>query len=347
MGWKPVVVMVLVSLAFAVMNVMVKKAIDEGMNRLVLIILRQLVAALFMAPVAYVCERKAILKLTTEIFMYIFISALLGVSLTQYLFFIGLQYTSATFACAFLNMVPVTTFLMALPFRLERVDLKTKAGMMKIMGATVCVAGALLLTLYKGMALSSPSHSFQSSQHKEAESINHTRTWKWILGSFALFGACSSWSSWFLVQSKILKIYPALYTSTTVMFFQSFLQVSVLNLVTQRRASVWAFSSKLEIATVLYSGLMGSGICLLASSWCIKQKGPVFTAAFNPLTQFIVGAIDLYILGEPLHLGSLLGSILVIFGLYILLWGKSKEAHGIEVKQIEGGRESKESIEAV
>ncbi|XP_020600177.1 WAT1-related protein At3g30340-like [Phalaenopsis equestris] len=347
MGWKEVVVMVLVSAAFAVGNVMVKKAIDGGMNHLVLIMFRQLVATLLMAPVAYVRERKAVLKLTTAIVMHIFLSALLGVSLTQYLFYLGLQCTSTTFACAFLNMVPVMTFLIALPFRLERVDLKIKSGKMKILGATVCVAGAMLLTLYKGTALTSPPDNFKSSQQQE-ESINHIRTWKWVLGSVALFGACFCWSSWFLVQSKILKIYPALYTSTAVMFFQSFLQVLVLSLITQRGASVWLFRSKMEVATVLYMGLLGSGICLLASSWCIKQKGPVFTAAFNPLTQIIVGVIDLYILSEPLHLGSLLGSVLVIAGLYILLWGKNKETQVIEAKQIEGvGRTIKESIQAV
>lgn len=37
-------------------------------------------------------------------------------SVTQYLFLVGIEYTSATFSCAFLNMVPVITFLMALPF---------------------------------------------------------------------------------------------------------------------------------------------------------------------------------------------------------------------------------------
>lgn len=136
--------------------------------------------------------------------------------------------------------------------RLETVDLKRKTGMLKILGATLCVAGAMVLTLYKGRALTRPSQNFPSSQHQE-ESTYHIKTWKWFWGSIALFGACFSWSSWFLVQSKILKIYPALYTSTTVMFFQSFLQTLVLSLVTQRRASVWAFRSKLEIATVLYS----------------------------------------------------------------------------------------------
>ncbi|KAK8946648.1 WAT1-related protein [Platanthera zijinensis] len=330
--------MTAVSAAFAVMNVLVKAAIDGGMNHLLLITLRQLVATLFMAPAAYFFERTCGVKPTAVVIVWIFFSALLGVSLTQYLFFIGLQHTSATFACAFLNMVPVMTFLMALPFRVEKVNLKSKAGMTKILGAMVCIAGAVLLTLYKGSAIVSPvsHHPRFATQRLEPAAAVHIRTWKlWILGSMALFGACSSWSSWFLIQSKITKIYPALYTGTTIMFFQSFLQVLVLSFAVQRSSpAVWVLRSNMEIAAVLYSGVVGSGICAVASSWCIKRNGPVFAAAFSPLTQIIVGAFDFYILGEPLHLGSVLGSILVVVGLYFLLWGKSKEAHVTELKQI-------------
>lgn len=70
--------MLTVNVAFAAMNTMIKKAIDEGMNRLVLITYRQLVATLFMAPVAYITERKTRPKLTAEIFVYLFFSAMLG-----------------------------------------------------------------------------------------------------------------------------------------------------------------------------------------------------------------------------------------------------------------------------
>lgn len=43
------------------------------------------------------------------------------VTLTQYLFLLGLKFTSATFTCAFINMVPVNTFIMALPFGWVRI----------------------------------------------------------------------------------------------------------------------------------------------------------------------------------------------------------------------------------
>ncbi|KAL8095492.1 hypothetical protein AgCh_036797 [Apium graveolens] len=75
------------------------------------------------------------------------------VTLTQYLFLLGLKFTSATFTCAFINMVPVNTFIMAFPFGLEKVNLKHKSGRSKVFGAVVSVGGALLLTLYIGIPL--------------------------------------------------------------------------------------------------------------------------------------------------------------------------------------------------
>jgi len=94
-------------------------------------------------------------------------------------------------------------------------------------------------------------------------------------------------------------------------------------------------------------------------SWCVKQRGPVFTSAFTPLLQMFVAVLDFSILQEEIYLGrldlviiilfsfsffifffflhcfapdpslhamsSVAGSVLVISGSYILLWGKSKE----------------------
>lgn len=101
--------------------------------------------------------------------------------------------------------------------------------------------------------------------------------------------------------------------------------------------------------------MVASGLCYVLLSWCVKQRGPVFTAAFTPLLQIFVAMFDFSVLHEQIHLGrffpqpllifyyiiqdskflissiytfvigSILGSILVITGLYILLWGKSKE----------------------
>lgn len=104
--WRPVMAMLVFNLISAVMTALVKKALQQGLNALVLITLRQLVATLFLAPIAYFKERCGVYaracfnllfiilacqlrpfffscrntrpKLTLEIFVYHFFSAALG-----------------------------------------------------------------------------------------------------------------------------------------------------------------------------------------------------------------------------------------------------------------------------
>nr|XP_034587526.1 WAT1-related protein At4g01440-like [Setaria viridis] len=320
---KPTATMLAVVVVFAVLNTLTKMAFNQGMHTTVLITLRQLTAFLFLAPIAYFRERKTRPKLTLEVFVYLFFSAVLGASLTQWLFFVGLRYTTATFACAFINMTPMFTFLVALPFGMEKLDLKTGAGIAKVIGTTVGFTGAIILALYQGPSLTKPQQPMELSTMGVGHGHGaHT----WVTGSVALLAGAACWSFWFILQSRLGKKYPALYSGNALMFLLSFLQMAAVGLATERDLSVWILRTKLQIITVLFVGIMGSGIGFLAMSWCIEQRGPVFTTAFTPLIQLIAGAINIVALHEQLHVGSALGSALVIAGLYFVLWAKTKEA---------------------
>ncbi|XP_020240909.1 WAT1-related protein At3g30340-like [Asparagus officinalis] len=198
-------------------------------------------------------------------------------------------------------------------YRLERVNLKSKSGITKVAGTLVCLAGAMLLSFYQGIALTNTSHKTSAPN----EDSGHSVRGKWILGTVALFAAIFSWSSWFLLQTKVSEKYPALYSGTAIVFFFSFLQVLVLSLTTERGLSIW--------------GIIGSGVGLLVMSWCVEKRGPVFAAAFSPLIQITVAVIGVSIVHEQLFLGSILGSVLVVVGLYFLLWGKSEDVRNTEV----------------
>uniref|UniRef100_A0A0E0KRD4 WAT1-related protein n=1 Tax=Oryza punctata TaxID=4537 RepID=A0A0E0KRD4_ORYPU len=314
-SWKPTLTMVGVVVVFAVMNTLTKMAFNEGMRTTVLITLRQLIATLFLGPIAYFRERA---------------------SLTQWLFFLGLQYTTATFACAFINMTPIFTFLVALPYGLEKVDLKTGAGIAKVGGTVLGFSGAMILALYQGPSLTKlgpaaarSSSSSSSSSSATAAVVGHGGggAHRWAIGSVALLGGSACWSLWFILQSRIARKYPALYSGTALMFLLSFLQMAAVALAIDRVSlSPWILTTKLQIITVLFVGIVGSGIGFLAMSWCVEQRGPVFTTAFTPLIQIIAAAINVIVLHEQLHLGIAIGSALVIMGLYFVLWGKSKEA---------------------
>lgn len=333
MGWLgdglPVVVMLALNVVAAVLVSLVKVAMDGGLDPLVLVTLQQLTASMFLGPIAYFRERKSRPKLTLEIFAYLFVSAALGAALRQYMIFVGLRYTTATFVTAFSNIAPVLTFLLAIVTRSESLNLKTKDGIAKLVGALISLGGAMVLTFYKGVPLTHTalqhlhSHQHGGAAAAAAGSISSRR---WTLGTVAILGNCVCLSCWFLLHSRLTRKYPHVYSCNAFMSMFSFLQVAVVGLCTQRSISVWIVKSKFQILTVLYAGVVGCGISFVLLTWCIEKRGPVFVAAFIPVVQIIVSVIDFSILHEQLYLGSVLGSVLVIGGLYVLLWGKRQEA---------------------
>ncbi|XP_037439047.1 WAT1-related protein At3g30340-like [Triticum dicoccoides] len=322
MDWKPTVMMMAVVIMYAVLNVLTKMAFNEGMHTTVFIVLRLLVAALFLSPIAYFKERKSRPKLSMEIFVYLFFSALLGASLIQWLFFLGLRYTTATFASAFNNTTPMFTFLLALAFKVEKIDVASRSGAAKLTGSAVGLAGATVLALYHGPTLVGAP----SGDHLAA-GATHGGARRWAVGSVALLGFSASWSLWFILQSKIGTKYPALYSGTAWMFLLSFFQMAAVGAATEKMSLlVWVPRTALQAVTVVFAGVGSSGLGFLAMSWCVERRGPVFTTAFMPLIQIVTAGIDVAVLHEQLHLGSVVGSAVVVVGLYLVLWGKSNEA---------------------
>ncbi|XP_050387612.1 WAT1-related protein At3g30340-like [Argentina anserina] len=340
--WKPVVAMIGINIAFAIVNVLLKLTLNKGMHNSVVVTYRQSIACVLLTPIAFFWERKSRPELTARIICHLFLSALIGVTFTQYFFLLGLQYTSATYASAFTNMVPVYTFLLALPFGLEKVSIRSKGGIAKILGSLICIGGALSLTLYKGMPLTN-QHLHATAQienHDHMMSAAKKRE-RWILGSvFSVTGGIL-WASWFLIQAKIGKSYPFQYSSTAILSFFGAIQSAILTLLTERsiNMSMWVLKGKLEILTVIYAGAVGSGLCYVGMSWCVKKKGPLFTSAFIPLIQTFVAMLDYSTLHEQIYLGSVVGSVLVIVGMYVLLLGKSNDGKEIGVKQREAAEE--------
>nr|BAJ88766.1 predicted protein [Hordeum vulgare subsp. vulgare] len=300
--WKPVIAMLVFDLISAVTTALIKAALEEGLDRLVLITLRQLVATVFLSPIAFFKERNTRPKLTLEILVYLFFSAALGAALSQYTFFYGLQYTTATFAITFTNLAPVLTFLIAVLLRVESLNMKNKAGAAKIIGTLMSFAGVMLLTLYKGVALTHQAEP--SGQHAEAAAAAAESGKKsWTLGTLALLANCLCFSFWLLLQSRLTKKYPALYSSTAYMFVISSLQGGGLTAAIQRRASVWVLTKPVEIVTVLYTGILGSGVGYVLMTWCVEKRGPVFTSSFIPIIQIMVAIIDFFFLHENIYLG--------------------------------------------
>ena len=163
--------------------------------------------------------------------------------------------------CLLKNKVTSTNFIPSfLTFiykyhRLETVDIKCNSGRAKVLGTVVCIGGAILLTLYRGVPLFDHSHSQAVTQTMDhAIKLNSTKkTERWTLGSIALVVGTFFWSSWFLLQSTIGKRYPCQYSSTAIMSFFGAIQSAILSFSTNRNLSAWSLNGKIEIMTVLYA----------------------------------------------------------------------------------------------
>ncbi|KAL6848421.1 hypothetical protein ACP4OV_021715 [Aristida adscensionis] len=349
MGWmvtlKPVLAMLTYDALFAIMTALIKKALADGLNPIVLIAMRQFVAVIFLAPIAYFKERNARPKLTKEIFAYLFMSSLLGASCAQYLFFLGLSYTTATLTATITNMTPVLTFVIAVLFRFETVDVRSMAGLAKIIGTLTSVGGVTLLSLYKGAAL---SHASSPPPSPAATTSGSSGEGRWMLGSALLLAECVIFSLWMILQGKLSNKYPAVVSRTAFMALFSSLQAVALALATQRRLSVWFIRGSVQITAAVFAGVGVSGIGFVLMTWCIDKRGPVFAAGFMPLVQVMAAVIDLFILHEQIYLGIVIGAALIVAGLYLLLWGKSKDAAPttLSVKRVKPDEKEKQGNRA-
>ncbi|XP_010927047.2 WAT1-related protein At4g08290 isoform X2 [Elaeis guineensis] len=82
----------------------------------------------------------------------------------------------------------------------------------------------------------------------------------------------------------------------------------------------------LGVATAnLFVGTVVTGLSYLALNWCIHKKGPVFATAFSPLLVIFSFLIQTLVLGVAAKHESIIGAVLVVGGLYLLLWAKSKD----------------------
>ncbi|RLM73638.1 WAT1-related protein [Panicum miliaceum] len=329
---KPVAAMVLVQVVFAGVNIFYKLAVSDGMDMRVLVAYRYLFASAFLAPLAYFIERRNRTKLTCRVVVLSFICGLTGGSLAQNLYISGMKLTSATFASATTNLIPAVTFLLALIFRYERLAIRSCSGQAKLAGTFLGVAGAMLLTLYKGADIT-PWHSrliVLGPQHAAAEAEASNR----VMGSLLCISSCFFYALWLILQAKLSKEYPFHYSSTAIMCVMSTLQSVAFALCYDRDVAQWRLRFDVRLLSVVYSGVLASGVMLVVLSWCVKRRGPLFASVFNPLILLVVAVLSSLLLGEKLHLGSALGAVLIVMGLYAVLWGKGRETKDAEVAKV-------------
>ncbi|ESW20445.1 hypothetical protein PHAVU_006G210000 [Phaseolus vulgaris] len=322
---KPTLVMLVVQVGYAGVNIFYKLAVNDGMNLRIVVAYRFLFATIFMAPLALILERKKRTKMSWRILFQSFFCGLFGGSLAQNFYLQALSLTSATFTSAMANLVPGITFILALCFGLERLNLRTAAGKAKIAGTLIGIGGAMVLTFVKGKEIKIGTFHFNLLHQNGARPPAQASGAKTVLGSLSALASGVSYALWLIIQAKMIERYPCPYSSTALMSMWGALVSIVIALCLERDWTQWRLGWNIRLWTAAYSGIVVSGIMVVMISWCIRMRGPLFASVFNPLMLVLVALASSTMLKETLHLGCIIGAVLIVLGLYLVLWGKSEE----------------------
>ncbi|XP_020227275.1 WAT1-related protein At4g08290-like isoform X1 [Cajanus cajan] len=322
---KPYLLTVGLQFGFAGAYIFTMASLKIGMSRYVFVVYRNAFAALALAPFAFIFERKIRPKITLPVFLQIIALGFLEPVIDQGFTFLGMQYTSASFASAVVNATPSVTFILAVILRLERVNFKEVRSLAKVIGTLVTFGGALLMTLYKGPLINlfySPNTTHHQDVSHTPQDLKH-----WVSGTLFLLLGCFSWASFIILQSITLKRYPAELSLSSLVCLSGALQASVVALVATRHSGLgaWALGWDFKLYGPLYTGVVTSGITYYVQGLVLQSKGPVFFTAFNPLCMIITCVLGSFLFAEQLHLGSIIGAIVIAMGLYSVVWGKGKD----------------------
>lgn len=207
--------------------------------------------------------------------------------------------------------------------RLEQVHLNRRDGIAKVLGTLTSFIGASVITLYEGPTVYNPNPP--SDQSDLMFAFGDAKEKNWTLGCICCFGHCLCWASWIVLQAAVLKKYPARFSVYSFTCFFSILQFLAIAGYFERDSQAWHVHSVGELFTIFYAGLVVSGIGFAIQIWVIQRGGPVFVSGYLPLQTMLVAVMASIALSEEFYLGGMIGAMLIIAGLYLVVWGKSEE----------------------
>ncbi|CAM0958668.1 unnamed protein product [Alopecurus aequalis] len=322
---KPYVVAVAIQAIYTGLFVVSKAAFDSGINTYVFIFYRLAAATAVLLPLALInsnCWSRSTNTttpaptLSCRLLFKLFLYALLGKHRRRW------DRRPST-PC------PSLPSSLALLLRLETVNVRSRSGLGKLAGVALCLAGVLVIALFTGPSIR-PLANNPVFAHKPHTVSNGA----WIRGTFLLLLACTTWSLWIVLQfvylSRCLK-YPNKLMATAMQCLFGALQSFVVAVVVERDFSKWKLGLNIGLLAVLYSAFLGTGVLMYLQAWCAEMKGPVFVAMWSPLALVFTIICSSFFLGEAVHLGSILGGILLVGGLYSVLWGKNFASRSMRI----------------
>ncbi|KAG6545902.1 hypothetical protein Mapa_012557 [Marchantia paleacea] len=323
--------LITVQLGYGIYYVLTKAAMSGGVNRFVFAVYRDAIALCLIGPLAYFTEKSLRTIMSLGTFLYICVLGFTGIFLQQTLFLAGLAYTNTAFAAAMQNAIPVFTFMIAVACKLEVIRISKPDGVAKVVGMLAAVLGAFTMCLYKGPILFGQDTSAADEQKSSQDvALPEANAWLsslgidyWQIGALCLVGNCFCMGVYTNLQIPALRRFPAPVSLSASSIFVGALLLLLTGLATVSQASEWVLTSPGNIVSVCYAGAVASGLNFTLQTWANQRGGPVLVAAYIPLQTVFSAFLGVVILDDPLYLGSVIGAVLILVGLYLVIWGQA------------------------
>ena len=200
----------------------------------------------------------------------------------------SLRFTTATNTSLIVCSCPLFAMLIiALFYKSERF------GARKIAGSVIALAGMAVVVLNGHFVLHlSP------------------------LGDTLAFSACLCWALYTLLMKPVMGRYPAMFITRKV-FFYGILTILPYYIFVPDMPSMDVLLRPAVMWNLLFLGSVASMLCYLTWSWCMKGLGAVVCTNWvyvNPITTIVAAWL---ILGEQITTYFLVGSVLIITGMYL------------------------------
>ena len=140
------------------------------------------------------------------------------------------------------------------------------------------------------------------------------------LGDLLAFAACLCWAVYSLIMKRATERYSSLFITRKV-FFYGLLTIIPYYILRPSEATIFSFSIfNLQLSIILnllFLGVVASMLCYLLWNWVIGKLGAVVATNwvyFNPITTI---GFAWWLLDEKITIWFLLGSTLILVGMYL------------------------------
>jgi len=141
------------------------------------------------------------------------------------------------------------------------------------------------------------------------------------LGDLLAFGACLCWAVYSILMQPALQRYDTLFITRKVFFYGLLTIIPYFLLVPEEarifNSSIFQFFNSSILLNLLFLGIVASMLCFLVWNWVISKLGAVVATNWvylNPLTTILFAW---WLLDEQITVWFLLGSALILVGMYL------------------------------